>query len=107
MILRGTITGLAIAVLVFAGSAAWAHTPLMLCMDNGDNSVTCQGGFSDGSSAAGVIMRIKAPDGRVLQEGRMDDSAEFSFMKPRGDFLVVFDAGPEHQLRVPGRQIGQ
>jgi hypothetical protein len=107
MFFRRAIVWLAFVVLIPAGSAAWAHTPLMLCMDNGDNSITCQGGFSDGSSAGGVTMRIKSSDGRVLQEGQMDNNSEFTFMKPRGDFLVVFDAGPEHQLRVPGRQIGQ
>lgn len=107
MILKRTIICLVFALLLSAGSPAWAHMPLCLCMDNGDNSITCQGGFSDGSSAAGVIMRIKSPDGRVLQEGRMDDSSEFTFMKPRADFLVVFDAGPEHQLRVPGSRIAQ
>jgi hypothetical protein len=32
----------------------WAHTPLCSCYDNGDGTVTCEGGFSDGSSAAGV-----------------------------------------------------
>ncbi len=107
MILKRKIIYLAFALLVLAGSPAWAHMPLCLCMDNGDNSITCQGGFSDGSSAAGVVMRIKSPDGRVLQEGRMDDSSEFTFMKPRVDFLVVFDAGPEHQLRVSGNRIAQ
>jgi hypothetical protein len=107
MILKRAIICLAFVFLISAGSRAWAHMPLCLCMDNGDNSITCQGGFSDGSSAGGVTMRITSFDGRVLQEGQMDDNSEFTFMKPRGDFLVVFDAGPEHQLRVPGQQIGQ
>jgi hypothetical protein len=92
---------------LFAAAVAHAHTPLTLCTDNGDNTITCQGGFSDGSSAAGVTMRIKAADGRVLLEGRMNDDSEFTFDKPRGDFSVIFDAGPEHQLQVPGRLITQ
>ncbi|GAB6057575.1 hypothetical protein [Desulfonatronum parangueonense] len=96
-----------IAALLATPLVAQAHTPLCLCMDNGDNTITCQGGFSDGSSAAGVTMRIKAPNGRVLLEGLMNDASEFTFDKPRGDFVVLFDAGPEHQLRVPGRQITQ
>ena len=35
------------AMLAFAGQA-FAHSPLMSCFDNGDNTVTCEGGFSDG-----------------------------------------------------------
>jgi len=107
MILRMSVAFLFLALLSSPLFVVWAHTPLVLCTDNGDNTITCQGGFSDGSSAAGVAMRIKAADGRVLLEGRMDDNAEFTFDKPRGDFSVVFDAGAEHRLQVPGRQIAQ
>ncbi len=92
-------------IFFLAASAAYAHTPLMICFDNGDNTITCQGGFSDGSSAAGVLMQIQTPSGRIILSGRMDSTAEFTFQKPRGDFMVVLDAGPEHQVRVPGRQI--
>jgi len=95
------------AMLLVVVGTAQAHMPLILCMDNGDNTITCQGGFSDGSSAAGVAMLIKAPDGRVLMEGRMSDNSEFTFNKPGGDFTVLFDAGAEHRIQVPGRQIGQ
>lgn len=107
MILRRAIVFLFLALLSSPLAVVWAHTPLVLCTDNGDNTITCQGGFSDGASAAGVAMRIKAADGRVLLEGRMDDNSEFTFDKPRGDFSVVFDAGAEHRLQVPGRQIAQ
>jgi len=96
-----------LVLLLMAPTAGWAHLPLVLCVDNGDNSITCQGGFSDGSTAAGVAMQIKAVDGRVLLEGRLDDASEFTFMKPGDDFVVVFDAGPEHQLQVPGQRIAQ
>lgn len=95
----------ALFALLQTAAAAHGHMPLCMCADNGDNTITCQGGFSDGSSAAGVTMRILATDGRLLMEGRMDEEAEFTFQKPRNDFVVLFDAGPEHQLRVPGRQI--
>ncbi|WP_035244616.1 hypothetical protein [Desulfonatronovibrio hydrogenovorans] len=93
--------------LIFAVPAVQAHKPLVSCFDNGDNTITCQGGFSDGSSAAGVMMQIKARDGRVLQRGLMNDNSEFTFTKPRDEFVVLFDAGPEHRLRVPGNRIAQ
>ncbi len=31
----------------FLAGQAWAHTPLCSCYDNGDGTVTCEGGFFD------------------------------------------------------------
>lgn len=86
---------------------AHAHRAMVLCSDNGDNTITCQGGFSDGSSAAGVAMRIESTDKRVLMQGRMGEDSEFTFEKPRIPFVVVFDAGADHRVTLPGRQISR
>lgn len=75
---------------------ALAHTALMACFDNGDGTVTCNGGFSDGSSAAGVTLRIVDEQDRVLIEGKMNSDGEYTFDRPPGSFTVVFDAGPGH-----------
>ncbi len=83
---------------------ALAHTPLCSCYDNGDGSITCEGGFSDGSSAAGVKMRVKSGE-KVLLEGKMDQDSEFTFDKPQGDYKVIFDAGPGHEIEVKGSEI--
>lgn len=93
------------AALLLSVSFAWAHTPLCSCFDNGDNTITCEGGFSDGSSASGVGMRVESPDGRVLLEGQMSEDSEFTFDKPKGDFVVTFDAGEGHSIKVPGKEI--
>ncbi|MCG8553138.1 MAG: hypothetical protein MI799_22250 [Desulfobacterales bacterium] len=85
--------------------AVQAHTPLCSCYDNGDGSVTCEGGFSDGSSAAGVQMRVEDGSGKVLIQGKMDDDSEFTFDKPAGDYKVQFDAGDGHQITVEGKEI--
>ena len=66
------------AMLAFAGQA-FAHSPLMSCFDNGDNTVTCEGGFSDGSSAAGVKMHIKDGDGKSIKEIKMNEDSECTF----------------------------
>jgi hypothetical protein len=47
-----------LVVFLFIAAQALAHTPLCSCYDNGDGTVTCEGGFSDGSSASGVQMRV-------------------------------------------------
>jgi hypothetical protein len=78
---------------------AYAHTPLMACFDNGDGTITCNGGFSDGSSAAGVEVRVVDHNDEVLLEGKMSAGDEFTFKKPVGPFTVVFDAGPSHIIK--------
>ncbi|MBK1637032.1 hypothetical protein CKO19_14985, partial [Rhodovulum adriaticum] len=47
-----TRAGALAAALISFGGLAQAHTPLCACYDNGDGTVLCEGGFSDGSSAA-------------------------------------------------------
>jgi hypothetical protein len=96
--------GALLSIFLWAGQA-WAHTPLCSCYDNGDGSITCEGGYSDGSSAAGVKMRVEQEDGVVLQEGQMNATSEFTFDKPAGAYKVVFDGGEGHRIEVSGKDI--
>ena len=92
------------ALLAFAGQA-FAHSPLMSCFDNGDGTVTCEGGFSDGSSASGVKVSVKNGEGKMLVDGRMSEDSEFSFDKPAAGYMVLFDAGEGHSVEVNGADI--
>jgi len=104
---KGFVFGmLALVGLLTAGPVS-AHTPLCSCYDNGDGSVTCEGGFSDGSSAAGVAMRVQDAGGKVLIRGKMDADSEFTFNKPSGDYMVIFDAGEGHAVEVDGKTIAE
>lgn len=84
---------------------ASAHSPICNCYDNGDGTVTCEGGFSDGASAAGVAIRVVDAQERVLIDGKMDDSGTFSFTKPEQEFHIVFDAGQSHVVTIFGEDI--
>lgn len=88
-----------------AMSAAFAHTPLCSCYDMGDGTVLCEGGFSDGSSAAGINIRIVDRHANNLLEGVMSENSEFEFDKPEGDYSVIFDAGPGHVIEISSRDI--
>lgn len=95
---------LVIGVTVFLGvfgltSMALAHTPLMACFDNGDGTITCNGGFSDGSSASGVAVRVIDERESIIIQGTMDRDGEYTFDRPGGRFTVVFDAGPGHVVK--------
>ncbi|HDR28434.1 hypothetical protein [Rhodovulum sp.] len=91
---------LSLAALIGLAGAAFAHTPLCSCYDNGDGTVLCEGGFSDGSSAAGVKMSVVDGSGVALIEGAIDANGEFVFDKPEGDFSVIFDAGEGHRITI-------
>ena len=88
------------------GSAAFAHTPLFTCWDNGDGTISCEGGFSDGSSAAGVEIRVEKKDGgEVLHATTLDQFSEATFDKPDVPFVVIFDAGEGHRITIDGENI--
>lgn len=84
---------------------AQAHTPLFDCFDNGDDTMTCEGGFSDGASAAGVDIRVLDAQGKVLEQGELDAEGSIILKRPAGEFSVVFAAGEEHSLTVLGDDI--
>lgn len=88
---------------VFTG-AALAHTPLFSAWDNGDGTISCEGGYSDGSSAAGTTINV-ASGGSIVFSGKLDKFGELTFKKPSGDFTVTFDGGPGHSITVDGKNI--
>jgi len=82
-----------------------AHNPICDCYDNGDKTITCEGGFSDGGTAVGVAMRIFDEAGKVLIEGVMSDQSDFTFTKPDGNFRVEFEGGAGHVIQIDSRDI--
>ena len=104
--MKTTITFLTvIGTALLLTATAFAHTPLCSCFDNGDGTVTCEGGFSDGSSASGVKMTVQDGTGKTLIEGKMSQNSDFEFKKPAGDYTVLFDAGEGHSIKIPGKDI--
>ena len=102
--IKKTGLGLVLSFVLLAGPA-WGHTPLCSCYDNGNGRIMCEGGFSDGSSASGVKMRIVDGKGKVLINGAMDKNSTFEFDKPKGAYKVIFDAGPGHDITIDGSKI--
>ena len=100
-----TLAAAAMAAFGLYAANASAHTPLCSCYDNGDGTVLCEGGFSDGSSASGVGIKLRDGDGNVVLEGKMNANSEFEFEKPDGAYSVLFDAGEGHQIEIQGKDI--
>lgn len=99
-----------------------AHTPLLTVEDNEDGTIYIEGGFSDGSMAAGVkiilvekkqykgdVKKLKKEGKKlynkklVLWEGKLDeDGCLEEIKKPKMPYLVIFDAGPGHTVEKKG-----
>jgi len=92
------------AILGLSATVVLAHTPLMSCFDNMDGTITCEAGFSDGSSASGVEFRIEQ-DGEVIFQGKFDSFSEVTFEKPDGKYTAVMDAGEGHRVRLSSSDI--
>ncbi len=91
-------------LLVFSATSAMAHSALMSCFDEGDGTITCEGGFSDGSSASGVEFRVEQ-NGKVILKTKMNEYSEVNFKKPSGKYQAVFNAGEGHAVYVDGKDI--
>jgi hypothetical protein len=96
---------LPIAGLFGVASSAFAHNAICDCFLNDDGTITCEGGFSDGSTASGIPVRVIDRDGKVLIDGAMSDKSEFTFEPPAVAFKVEFDAGEGHVITIDGRDI--
>lgn len=94
----------ALATLLAAGLAS-AHTPLFACFDNGNGTIVCEGGFSDGSSAAGVAVVVKDNAGAIIKRGVLSGNSDIELTKPQGEYVVVFEGGDGHAIEIPGSQI--
>lgn len=115
--------GLLVAVGLVWAIPAYAHTPLLSVEDNEDGTIYLEGGFSDGSSAAGVIILLveiepyeadpETKDGELekkdLYEGKlvllrteMDEYSELTLDKPEVPYFIILDAGPGHVVEKEG-----
>lgn len=98
------VTAMILGVAMISGVAS-AHTPLFSCWDNGDNTISCEGGYSDGSSSAGTAIIVKDAGGNAVFSGKLDKTGQLTFTKPAGEYTVTFDGGPGHTVVVNGKDI--
>jgi len=106
-------TAIFICFLVLGAAFLFAHSVIFNCYDNGDGTFLCQGGFSNGSSAEGVEIRIenpkeKDPKKKVILQTKLDKNGEaiikYADIKIKG-FLIIFDAGDGHVVKLKSTQI--
>jgi hypothetical protein len=81
------------------------HPPMFECASAGALRVTCRGSFADGTSAAGIVVRVLDKTDRVVYAGTVDKLGRVSFRKPDAQFSVVFDAGEGNVLTLLGSEM--
>lgn len=92
-------------VMALLATAAPAHNAICSCFENEDQTITCEGGFSDGGKSEGVPLRVYDQAGKVLIDGKMNKDGEYTFARPKVPFRVEFDAGDGHVVKIDGRDI--
>lgn len=83
---------------------AWAHSPHCQCKLDGEY-IICQGGFSDGTGAAGTVLDVISYDEEILLSSTLDDQSRIRFPRPDGDFYILMDAGPGHIVEIDWPEI--
>ncbi len=82
-----------------------AHTPLFDCFDNGDGTIICEGGFSDGGISEGIVVQVVDAQGKVIAQKPMGKDNTVTFAKPNQEYSVIFAAGEGHDVTVFGDDI--
>lgn len=93
-------------MLAILANSLFAHTAIMNCFDNGDETITCEAGFSDGSTASGVNFYVEQ-DGKKLLVDKFPESSEITFKKFPGVYNVVFDGGEGHKVSIKSSSINE
>ncbi|NVJ54699.1 MAG: hypothetical protein HWD90_13525 [Campylobacteraceae bacterium] len=77
----------------------YSHSLLLNIFDNNDGTITVEGMFNTGESAAGAFVKLKATNsGEILYEKRLPDSNELTIKIPKVQYQVFLDGGPGHTV---------
>jgi formylmethanofuran dehydrogenase subunit A len=93
-----------IAGALASSQSTHAHAPVLDCFVK-QGKVTCEAGFSDGSSAAGRKIQVLDASNKVLLDGVLDKAGLYTFTAPAVDYHVVFYGGEHHQVTLHSANI--
>ncbi len=87
--------------------AALAHGPVFDCYIEHDDTVKCEAGFTDGSSAVGKKIHVQDTSNKLLLEGTVDKDNTYTFKAPTGAYSVEFIGGENHGATIQSPDITQ
>lgn len=94
-----------ILAIALAAAPAAAHNALISCFDNGDQTVTCEAGYSDGASSAGQVIRVLQINKRLILEAKFSKDGTFTFKKPDVAFYIEFIGDSTHMATFDGEDL--
>lgn len=81
----------------------FGHSLVLNVFDNGDNTISIEGAFNTGESAAGALVRIELIEsGEVIVKQRLSDDEEFTIEIPQFPYNIILDGGPGHIVEKVG-----
>lgn len=76
-----------------------AHSLLLNVFDNEDNTITVEGIFNTGESAAGALIILEALNsGEILFKQRLLDDSELTIKIPKEPYKIILDGGEGHTI---------
>lgn len=94
------LAGLIALLLVTA--PAFGHTLFMNLTDNEDGTVSVEGMFSTGATAANLPLYLMNENEKQILKIKLDENGEAEFNIPDQPYTVFLDGGPGHTVREDG-----
>lgn len=92
----------ALVVLVLVTGPAFGHTLFMNLTDNRDGTVSVEGMFSTGATAANLPLYLLDENEKQILKIKLDENGEAEFSIPDQPYTVFLDGGPGHTIREDG-----
>ncbi|MCG8553044.1 MAG: hypothetical protein MI799_21765 [Desulfobacterales bacterium] len=90
-----------IALMLVTGPA-FGHTLFMNLTDNEDGTVSVEGMFSTGATAANLPLYLMDKNEKQILKIKLDENGEAEFNIPDQPYTVFLDGGPGHTVREDG-----
>ena len=92
----------ALIVLLLATCPAFGHTLFMNLTDNGDGTVSVEGMFSTGATAANLPLYLLDANEKQMLKIKLDENGEAEFKIPDQPYTVFLNGGPGHTVHEDG-----
>ncbi len=92
----------ALMALFFVTGTAFCHTLFMNLTENGDGTVSVEGMFSTGATAANLPLYLLDENEKQILKLKLDENGEAEFTIPDQPYTVFLDGGPGHTVKQDG-----
>jgi len=73
------------------------HSLVLNIFDNQDNTISIEGMFNTGESAAGALIKLESLDSKeIFFQERLSDNREMIVEIPKFPYRIILDGGPGH-----------